>query len=72
MESFDAWPEKQHKGPPPPFLPLSGEATDWLASLEILCQFCQDFIDKRLKRAWIGAAVEQPVLSGDVACMGTA
>ena len=24
------------KGPPPPVLPLSGEATDWLASLEIL------------------------------------
>ena len=42
-------PEKQQEGPPPPFLPLSGEATDWLASLEILRQFCQDFIDKRLK-----------------------
>ena len=41
-------PEKQQEGPPPPILPLSGEATDWLASLEILCQFCQDFIDKRL------------------------
>ena len=48
MESFDAWPEKHQKGPPPPFLPLSGEATDWLASLEILRQFCRDFIDSRL------------------------
>ena len=37
------------KGPPPPVLPLSGEATDWLASLEIICQFSQDFIDKRLR-----------------------
>lgn len=46
MASFDAWPEKQQKGPPPPFLPLSGEATDRLASLEILLQFCQDLIDK--------------------------
>ena len=29
-------PEKQQEGPPPPYLPLSGEATDWLAALEII------------------------------------
>jgi hypothetical protein len=50
MASLDAWPEKQQKDPPPglpsPFLPLSEETTDRLASLEILPQFCQDFIDK--------------------------
>ena len=41
MMSCDAWPEKQQEGPSPPFLPLPGEATDWLASLEILLHFCQ-------------------------------
>ena len=35
MKDFDAWPEKQLKA-----LPLTGEMTDWLASLEILHQFC--------------------------------
>ena len=41
-------PKKQQGGPPPPFPPSRGEATDWLASLEILRQVCQDFIDMRL------------------------
>ncbi len=34
MESFNAWLEKQQIAPPPPILPLTGEATNWLASLD--------------------------------------
>ena len=44
-------PKKQQRDPPPPFLPLSGEATGWLASLETLVQCWLDFADKRLRNS---------------------